>query len=463
MRVSHYTTAINLTAERSLLMNHPRNILDFVSVRVAEAVRSGQLEQLSDDTRNRLFEKGYLTDEDSDTEIAWLSRKMDAIEAGLEGSGAVRSYCFITSYRCNLACSYCFQSNETARIVTNRMLTLDQARAGLAVMDADVASGRVDPEQTNPVLLFGGEPLLPNQRDVVELIVSECRRMGFKVSATTNGVFLHLFEELLGPDGISHMQVSLDGDAAAHDRRRIPVNGKPTFSGIWKNVVLALERGARVDLRANLDQRNLDSFADLVDFVAEEGYLEHPGLSLRYARVVPDFESADGHADVALAWSDIETRLTEQMASRPNLARVAAPSDIETFATWVREKYPQKASRHCGAVQGNTYFGPDNELYNCHETSGRVELSIGRYTDHGIVYNGRAQLWQGRRADHLSRCSKCPFVTTCAGGCAARVDLDGEPLASNCDNFANTFAESIRRVYLTDGAPNIHELAAASC
>jgi uncharacterized protein len=287
--------------------------------------------------------------------------------------------------------------------------------------------------------------------------------MGFRVSATTNGVFLNLYQDLLGEDGISHLQVSLDGNAAAHDRRRIPVNGRPTFETIWQNIRMALELGVQVDLRANLDRRNLDSFADLVDFVADEGLLDHPRLSLRYARVVPDFESVDGGADVALEWMDIEARLLQQMENRPNLARIAAPSDIDTFASWVNEKYPQKASRHCGAVQGNTYFGPDGELFNCHETSGRVELSIGRYTDTGIVYNDRAPKWQGRRADRLSKCSKCPFVTTCAGGCAARLDLDQEPLQSNCENFSNNFAQSIRRAYFANGSPSIHDLAAHSC
>jgi uncharacterized protein len=463
VRVSHYTTAIDLTSERSLLMNHPRNVLDFVSPRVADAIKRRALTELPEQTVATLLKKGYLTKENPAAEIAWLSQKMDALEATLEASGTTRSYCFITSYRCNLACSYCFQSNETARIVTNRMLNMEQARAGVAIMSADVESGKVDPTQSNPVLLFGGEPLLPNQRKVVEYIVSECRRMGFRLSATTNGVFLNLYEDLLGPDGISHLQISLDGDATAHNRRRIPVNGRPTFATIWKNVVMALGRGAHIDLRANLDTRNLDSFADLVDFVADEGCLDHPRLALRYARVVPDFGSADGPADVALDWMDIETRLTEQMAERPNLAHVAAPSDINTFTAWVSEKYPQKASRHCGAVQGNTYFGPDGELYNCHETTGRVELSIGRYTEHGIVYNERAPLWQGRRADRLTRCSKCPFVTTCAGGCAARLDLDGEPLASNCENFAANFAQSVRRAYLADGSPSIHDLAAHVC
>jgi hypothetical protein len=41
--------------------------------------------------------------------------------------------------------------------------------------------------------------------------------------------------------------------------------------------------------------------------------------------------------------------------------------------------------------------------------------------------------------------------------------LDGEPLASNCENFAANFAQSVRRAYLADGSPSIHDLAAHVC
>jgi uncharacterized protein len=348
------------------------------------------------------------------------------------------------------------------RVVTNRMLTMEEARSGVATIKADIASGRAGSKHRTPVMLFGGEPLLPNQREIVQYIVTEAVALGFPVTATTNGMFLHLYEDLIGPSGISSFQISLDGDAAAHDARRIPVNGQPTFTGIWNNIKMALARGAQVDLRCNIDKRNLDGFTRLVEFVAAEGYLDHPNLTMRYARVVPDFESKDAGQDVALQWSDIEAQLIADMGAHPNLAHVPAP-EVETFRRWVTERFPLKASRHCGAVSGNVYFGPSGEVYNCHETVGQVKLSIGRYRGGQIHYNEKAAAWHNRRPDRLTLCSKCPFVLSCAGGCAARVDRDGEPLRSNCENYSKNFSAAVKRAYLSDGQATIHDLEMQSC
>jgi uncharacterized protein len=463
MRLSHYTTVIPLTNDRALLMNHPRNILDFVSPELADAVGARKIETLPPVVQQQLLDRGYLTELTSEEEIAWLSSTVDSLEKEIGPEQGPKNYCFITSYRCNLACSYCFQSNENARIVTNRMLLMSEAKSGVAVIRNNLAKGGPGSEVRTPVLLFGGEPLLPNQREVVEYIVSECAEMGFPISATTNGMFLQHFEDLIGPAGIGHFQISLDGDALAHDRRRIPVNGAPTFDGIWANVRLALAKGALVELRCNIDKRNLSAFTALVEFVESEGYLEHPGLTVRYARVVPDFESRDGGSDVALNWSEIEKYLLEQAHDHPALTHVPAPSDVQTFQSWVTTNFPQKGSRHCGAVSGNMYFGPSGEIYNCHETTGRVELSIGRYSGGEVVYNDRAPKWHNRRADSLTTCKKCPFVLTCAGGCAAHVNLDNEPLKSNCENYAANFTTAVQRAYFSDGRPTVHDMQSRSC
>lgn len=444
-------------------MNHPRNVMDFVRPEVASRLESGFPDSLDPTMLSHLLMRGYLTNLTPEQEDEWISGRVDELESAAGPDTAPRNYCFITTYRCNFACSYCFQSNTDMRTVTSRMLSLDEANAGLSIMKAHLASGLPGCTVRRPVLLFGGEPLLPNRRDVIETIVLGCEDMGFTVETTTNGFFLELFEDLLGPKRVASLQISLDGPPEIHDRRRVPQSGKPTFDRIWSNVKTALDRGCTVNLRCNIDRRNLSAFVELAEFVDQEGLLGHPRLHLRYARVVPDFESVDGAADIALGADEIERHLIDAMATHPALARIPLPSDIQDFQTWITRRFPTKVTRHCGAVQANIYFGPDREIYPCHETVGRTELSIGRYHDGKIVYNDSKDKWRNRRPDKLTLCKRCPYVLTCAGGCAAHVDLDGEPLRSNCENFDQKFSLAVKRAYLGDRQLQAHAFENPSC
>lgn len=462
LRLSHFTKWIHLTSERYLLMNHPRNVMMFAAASIIDALRIGDFNSLAPAVLDRFVTQGYLTRMSHHDEDNWISERIDVLEASYTESGEPKNYCFITTYRCNLSCSYCFQSNEQQRIVTNRMLSIEDAEAGLLVMATDTAALSADAPRSR-VLLFGGEPLLPRQRDVVDTIVRGCKDLGYALEATTNGYFLELFDDHLGPGLIEHLQISLDGPPEIHNTRRIPVNGAPTFDKIWRNILRALDKGCTVSLRCNIDRRNIDGFVELAEFLDSESVLDHPRLDLRYSRIVPDFESLDAAADVALDYDELESYLIESMRTRPVLRKVAAPEDIQDFATWIARRFPTKTSRHCGAVQRNIYFGPEREIYPCHETVGKVELSIGIYRDGAIQYNKSRTKWTDRRPDQLTTCHRCPYILVCAGGCAAHVDLDGQPLTSNCEGFDAKYSLAVQRAYLGDNSFLADGLAAQGC
>ncbi|WP_137876368.1 radical SAM protein [Rhodococcus sp. Q] len=462
LRLSHFTKWIHLAGDRYLLMNHPRNVMMFAATPIIDALHNGGLDDLPSDVLDHLLAQGYLTNLSHESEDKWISARIDGLEAGYVEAGEPKNYCFITTYRCNLSCSYCFQSNDHQRIVTNRMLSVVDAEAGLQVMASDSAT--LSPDTIRPrVLLFGGEPLLPVQRDVVNTIVRGCRDLGYALEATTNGYFLELFADVLGPGLIEHLQISLDGPPEIHNTRRIPINGAPTFDKMWRNIQLALAKGCTISLRCNIDRRNIEGFVQLAEFLDTEGVLDHPRLDLRYSRIVPDFESLDAAEDVALDYDELETFLIESMRTHPVLRKVAAPEDIQDFSTWIGRRFPTKTSRHCGAVQRNVYFGPGREVYPCHETVGKVDLSIGVYRDGAIQYNESHAKWTDRRPDRLTTCRRCPYILVCAGGCAAHVDLDNQPLKSNCEGFDAKYSLAVQRAYLGDNSFLADEMAAEGC
>ena len=110
--------------------------------------------------------------------------------------------------------------------------------------------------------LFGGEPLLAANRPIIEHIMARARDIGTAdFWAVTNGTELAAYRDLLGPDGLAHLQITLDGPAREHDQRRVYADGSGSFDRIAEHITLALEQRARVSIRLNIDRNNLDNTA----------------------------------------------------------------------------------------------------------------------------------------------------------------------------------------------------------
>jgi uncharacterized protein len=441
LRKSHYTVVVDTGDGDALVMNQPRAAVDLMPLEYARMLETGDAsaprELIDYATRT-----GYLTTMTPEEEETWFVAKVNELEGARSEMQSAPLFSFVTTYSCNLACSYCFQANTGIRSAPQRQMTMEVARECLEVV-------RAAPEhaQRAVVELFGGEPLLPNLRDVVELIVLECESMGYVTRVTTNGTHLDAFADLLGPTRIAELQISLDGTAEFHDRRRIPISGRPTFETIWGNIQLALSQGSRVMIRANLDRRNLAGFVELAEFLDEAGFLDHPNGALHYINVQPDPIAPDYGLDTRVPLAEIEQYLQAEAQQHPVLRKVAAPHEVGTFEEWLTRNFHHPATRHCGAVTNNVFFAPDRRIYSCHETAGREEMSIGLIENGQAVENPTATQWRSRRVDQLPGCRRCPYALTCAGGCAARIDIESVPTASYCNGFDKTFKSLIVRQY----------------
>jgi len=441
LRASLYALGVDVGGDTTLLLHQPSGSVDRLpsdlAAQILQRPSSLPIEAVEYFTR-----RGYLTELSERDEEAQFVRLVEELETARSDVFAAPLFSFVTTYSCNLACSYCFQSNTGVREAEERRMTVETARRFLRV----VAKAPRHPER-NVIELFGGEPLLPSLRPVVEEIVLDVEALGYTVRATTNGTGLDAYLDLLGPSRIAELQISLDGSREFHDRRRIGVGGKPTFDKIWKNIRSAVDAGTFVMIRANLDKRNLAGFADLAEFLDEQGYLEHPRCRLDYIDVKPDPIAPDYGKDYSVSLAEIEDTLQFQRDDHPVLNKVAGPHEIGSFDEWLSKTFHNMQTRHCGAVTNNVYFSPDGLIYSCHETAGRPEFAIGKVEGDDIVYNSSADHWRSRRVDKLRACRRCPYALTCSGGCAARTDILCEPDQHFCDDFDSKFRSVLRRQY----------------
>ncbi|MFM6437744.1 MAG: radical SAM protein, partial [Microcystis panniformis] len=123
-----------------------------------------------------------------------------------------------------------------------------------------------DADLPRNITLFGGEPLLAENRSTIEYILERAFASGkANFSAITNGTELEAYQDLLAPDKISWLQITLDGIPQEHDKRRIYADGKGSYEKIAQNITRALDLGVRVAVRMNIDRNNVNKLPDLAD------------------------------------------------------------------------------------------------------------------------------------------------------------------------------------------------------
>jgi uncharacterized protein len=466
VRVSSYVIGSPLSDDRFCILMHGLNgSLDKVGATTGAYLVDNRGQDVrcppwsaGDRTENHLLTRGYLTELSEDAERALMIEVATAIhESDLASSEP--SFVFIPAYTCNLRCPYCFQSHDMhagrgayATVLSEeriddafRVIDHVQQQGSLARQlsmlpdDGTVASHAH--KSVKRIGLFGGEPLTALTRPVVELIVDRARRRGATIWAITNGVELDAFSELLGKDGISELQITLDGMPDIHDRRRIGPGIRRSFDRIVSNIDLALLAGARVNARINVDSSNIEHVELLNDFFALRGWSEQPSFYANAAVVTGEstHESLVSHADLMSVTGSLAT---------------ACLSSYEGYAADVLNRalsdgYPFQRVAHCSAETGMVMFDPHGDVYACWEEIGSKERRIGQY--HGGVLkleDEAARAWLSRFPGAIEQCSRCPYALIHTSGCANHARAANDTIfAAACEGFQAYFPRSLADQY----------------
>src|SRR5215831_18397284 len=173
---------------------------------------------------------------------------------------------------CQLGCDYCGQAHSPKTLSDAHLKDI------LERVEQKLATGRF---RELSIGWFGGEPLLA--QDVMRRASAQLRdlahRLNVEYSAkiVTNGVRLDeaAQTELHEVHRIRYVEVTLDGDEAAHDaRRHWKRTEQGSFATILRNVSTLLKRPPprpEVGIRCNVDARNVESVVPLMRTLAEAG------------------------------------------------------------------------------------------------------------------------------------------------------------------------------------------------
>ena len=407
---------------------------------------------VSDETFDSLVSRGYLTEKTEEEEYQFCGRWANFMHKWKKMFGN-RTFMLMVTYDCNFRCPYCYEravsnggSGWSEKTFTKEMV--DRAFQAMLEIEPDIN------RHSKMITLYGGEPLLAKNHDIVKYIVEKGTGLGYKFGAISNGYEIDQYTDLLGPDKIAEIQISVDGPKEVHDRRRIHYINGGTFDKILNNISIALEKNVRINLRANTDRTNIDQIEALYRQLSEMGYVGNPKFNFSAALVVgkenitptENVISVDGKIPHLLSKSEFNSRMLQ----------TKVPGQHKEM--WIYRKL-YNAMKHnalldltpvyCGVQVSAYILDPMGDIYNCWETVGKREHIIGHYRD-SISWEPEKDKWHCHNISTVQKCSRCKYAMLCGGGCMAKALTAYNDLSkSYCHSFQNIFGRIVNDAYET--------------
>ena len=260
----------------------------------------------------------------------------------------------------------------------------------------------------------------------------------YTFSAITNGYDLDGFTDLLAPNKIKDIQVTIDGMEMVHNNKRVHKDGIPTFSKIVSNIGLALGRGIRVVARYNTDRTNMGQLVQLKEYFDELGYTKNKNFAIDSARLMNN----DNKANKSQFFSQ-EEFIKEHEQLNFEYACHDYNMHSRILAAIQNKKPLPYSSTFCSSQSGSYVFDPFGKVYPCLEVVGKPIHQIGDYTN-GIIerHNEERQKWRSTNVMSYSSCRKCKYALLCGGGCYAN-----NIVSHRCLHMGDIINYAVRRAY----------------
>ncbi|MFO1463800.1 MAG: radical SAM protein [bacterium] len=386
--------------------------------------RHEDLNDAESEAAGGLKEMGYLLEDETDEEQLFYDWFREHVTEQKE----ILTATILTTLACNLRCTYCYEKDK-----------LGKSKMTPEVMEQVVQwlKHRIDttrPAKVN-LIFFGGEPLLNVDaiRKISGDISAYCRERGVAYTAgmATNGIFLtpKLVDELK-EYGFEWIKITFDGDRDQHDKKRIYSGGRGTFDQIFRNLE-AIAGKLQILLGGNFDQESADSFKGLLEKIAASKFREDI-VATNLKPIMPEMKKHEfngiGSSCERCAFTD--TEIAKILELRREVRKVGLkPTDPINIGPC--EYYRRNA----------VTIGIAGQLYKCIAFVGIDDGQIGDVTSQD--FNGIGEEMISVKPLEHKKCTKCPFVPLCAGGCRANsYNQTGSFENISCDQ--NYFIKTLR-------------------
>jgi len=404
-----------------------------------DVVDKNEIEEPSDEVRSLMLEKGYLTFLSEGDEKEKFIRIVQEV-GDIESAGNI--YVVQFSVACNFACTYCFENKARKNSVFKNMRITPEYFTNIERTITELKN-----EKKDKLILFGGEPLLEENRESLEKALEMKFNLGISsVEVITNGYNIDLFAELLTNKDIV-FQITLDGIQEVHEKRRIKKRTGCSYEKIINNVRMLLERGQRVELRVNVDADNYQSIPLLFEEFCDNSLADFDEFFPYLAYTLDYKDYKDGLSPKEL----YKYFYSQEVISRFNIGRDPLGLEMMIKESISGNKPFSYTSTNCGGNKGNMFvFAPDGRVHACWDC-GPEDQEIGSYQPDRI-WNKEfyKQNWLSRKVENLPVCKECKYALFCGGGCQYLAEKrTGSYFSPYCNGFQDLFDEVLLKTSMS--------------
>ncbi len=316
---------------------------------------------------------------------------------------------------CNMACEYCYEENKRGRMsaaVIEALIDYVEKQArGLSLVD---------------IGWYGGEPLLA--MDIIEDITQTMLELGeeykftYTSSMISNGYLLTRENvDRLRDLQVSVVQVTIDGPARIHNKKRPLKNGRESFEAIVENIAYAVTKIA-VGVRVNVDKTfTTEIIQELLDELKAAGLKERVGIY--FGQLEPATTACANIADACYDTIDFSRIETE-------FYRVLLENGFTI------QKLPSPMTTFCMAQNANALLvDPEGYLYRCYNHVGEREKSHGNILSPINYQHPNFLKLFAFNPFEDEICTQCDILPICMGGCPSRRADRGLKTEDMCESW----------------------------
>lgn len=403
MKLMNHMIIVDVDDEKKLLINSLNGLIDQVSVTACEVIEKWKgLEEITPEGEleealyESLLSRGYLV-KNQEEEQAKRDEVVKVLrEKHMEWQSNPKRAVFVMTYNCNFRCSYCFEGESVLR---KEIITTEQIDAALELIGDGLES----------IILFGGEPLLPENRASLQHLISKTADKTFGMY--TNGYHLLDFFDILSKLKFDSLIVTLDGDEHTHNSRRFLADGSPTFDRIVLGIEKFLENGTPIIVRINVDTSNLEESNSLRNNLMNKFDQYGDLLAFEISPMLSASNKEKSDAITKMYSVDLEHSYEER--KRRNRTLGGHQKILGVFTGGAKRLRP--AYSFCNAHVNTMAFDPYGNIYSCLVAVDKEKLAVGTYYP---KVSFKENSMYNRNIETISECSECVYALLCGGGCA---------------------------------------------
>jgi len=297
-----------------------------------------------------LVETDYLVPDKCD-EATRYDRLINMIRLIEKQKSGYTSYTILPTTACNARCTYCYEAGISYDSMSDEVID-NTIRYIKATSMKD--------EMIN-IHWFGGEPLMGE--DIIDKICAGISNCGIEFTSrvTSNGSLLtaEIIDKMKKNWKVERVQITLDGREEEYCKRKryVSFNGSP-YRAVFEGIRLLLQSDIRVDLRLNVDEKNVEELHLLIDELDSE-FNEKDNIGL-YAHEIYGADE-DDQTDVDAFYAGL-AKLNQRICDF-----LADDKEAKADETAFYDKKGRTSRYFCGAdaPMASPVIAPDGSLYLC--------------------------------------------------------------------------------------------------